>query len=154
MDTFEEIFSQMPSLLAELRKKPLLNRLDIDKIPPRKGIYVFVENNCPIYVGRSNNIRNRFDQHCRNSSDSNSAPFAFNLAKEKYENKFGSTKGTSRKALSIIPAFSELFDNEKKRVSKMKIRMKEIDDPVVQTIFEVYTALKLNTTKYNDFDTH
>jgi hypothetical protein len=154
MNTFEETISQMPSLLAKLMKKPLLNRLNIGKMPPLKGIYVFVENNCPIYVGRSKNIRNRFDQHCRNSSDHNSAPFAFNLAKEKYENKFGSTKGTSRKELSIIPAFSELFGNEKKRVSKMRIRMMEIDDPVAQTIFEVYAALKLNTTKYNDFDTH
>jgi len=36
----------------------------------------------------------------------------------------------------------------------MRIRMMEIDDPVTQTIFEVYAALKLNTTKYNDFDTH
>ena len=153
MNAFEETISQMPGLFAELMKKPLLNRLDIGKIPPFKGIYVFVENNCPIYVGRSKNIRKRFDQHCTNSSDHNRASFAFKLAKEKYESKFGSTKGTSRKELSIISDFSELFDNEKERVSKMKIKIIKISNPVTQTIFEVYTALKLNTTKYNDFDT-
>jgi|SRR3972149_3436111 len=141
----------MPNLLAELMEKQLVNRLNIGTIA---GIYVFLENDRPIYVGRSNNIRQRIDLHCRNSSDANSASFAFNLAKEHYETKFGSTKGTSRKELSLNPAFDALFDNAKERVSRMKIRIVEIGDPITQTIFEVYAALKLKTTKYNDFDTH
>ncbi|MDP2919699.1 MAG: GIY-YIG nuclease family protein [Dehalococcoidia bacterium] len=153
MDNFEEIISQMPRLLMGLKGRSLVDRLDVSK-NEIKGIYVFYENDNPIYVGRSKNIRNRLDQHCRNSSDHNSAPFAFNLAKEKYGLKFDKTDGMSRKQLSTLPAFDKLFTLEKERVSRMKIRYIEVPDPHVQTIFEVYVALMLETTKYNDFDTH
>jgi len=36
----------------------------------------------------------------------------------------------------------------------MKIRAVQIDDPIIQTLFEVYVALAFDTTEYNDFDTH
>ena len=35
----------------------------------------------------------------------------------------------------------------------MSIRAIEIDDPIIQTIFEVYVHMELNT-KYNEWDTH
>jgi hypothetical protein len=35
----------------------------------------------------------------------------------------------------------------------MNVRVIEINDPIIQTIFEVYVSMELNT-EYNDFDTH
>ena len=50
--------------------------------------------------------------------------------------------------------FSKLYLTAKARVAKMPVRVIEINDPIVQTIFEVYAVMHLDTTEYNDFDTH
>ena len=36
----------------------------------------------------------------------------------------------------------------------MEVRAVEIQDSVTQTVFEIYASLSLNTTRYNNFDTH
>lgn len=50
--------------------------------------------------------------------------------------------------------FKKLFSEAKSRVSRMTVKFIEIDDPIIQTIFELYAALALETLEYNDFDTH
>ncbi|WP_407309875.1 hypothetical protein [Desulfosporosinus sp. SB140] len=53
-----------------------------------------------------------------------------------------------------MSVFVELFLNAKKRVSKMSVRAVEINDPIVQTIFEVYASMELKTDEFNSFENH
>ena len=119
---------------------------------PKRGIYVFYENGQAIYVGRTNRMRERIKEHGRPRSSHNSAPFAFNLAKKPADNK-GVDLSQQRSSLEKDPVFADLFTQAKKRVSRMSVRVIEIDNPIVQTIFEVYAAMELKTP-YNDFETH
>ena len=148
---FEVIINQIPDLMQQLVESPLRKRDSLADIP-KKGIYVFYENEKPIYVGRSNKLKERIQQHSRKSSFHNSATFAFILAKEK-ANEQGIDIKIKRKALESDSTFINIFLEQKERVSGMKVRVIEINDPIIQTIFEVYVSMELNT-EYNVFDNH
>ena len=91
-------------------------------------------------------------QHGRPSSDNSSAPFAFNLAKKTAVRK-GIDVSKSRSELEKKSTFTSLFSEAKEKVSRMSVRVIEIDDPIIQTLFEVYASVELNT-EFNDFNTH
>ena len=148
---FEEIINQLSDLMQQLVDYPLRQRNSLGDIP-KKGIYVFYENNKPIYVGRSNRMKDRIQEHGRKSSYHNSATFAFILAKE-IANEQGIDINKNRDALESDSTFRNIFIKQKERVSRMNVRVIEINDPIIQTIFEVYVSMELNT-EYNDFDTH
>jgi predicted GIY-YIG superfamily endonuclease len=124
---------------------------------PKRGIYVFYEKGRPIYVGRSRNLKQRFRQHKQQSSDHHSATFAFMIALQDAE-KAGiemkkDGKKMTRDVLQKDPAFRKIFSDAKRRVAGMQVQVISIDDPIEQTLFEVYAALELNT-EYNHWDTH
>jgi len=154
---FEEIIRKFPdNMEILLRKTPVSPDELTEKI--LRGIYVFYENGTAIYVGRSRNITQRFRQHQQQSSDHHSATFAFLIAKMdaakagvNLQNKSG--KNITRDELQKYPPFKQYFSDAKRRVAMMKVQVIGIDDPVEQTLFEVYAALKLKT-KYNTWDTH
>jgi hypothetical protein len=148
---FDQMIAEMPLLLRKLLQAEFRSRDNLRGIPQR-GVYVLYEEGKPIYVGRSNRLRNRLLEHSRQGSTHNSAPFAFNLAKEQAARR-GVDTSQARNQLEKDPVFKDLFIRAKKRVSQMRIRTVQIDDPVSQTLFEVYAALVLKTP-YNAFDTH
>ncbi|MCD4810312.1 MAG: GIY-YIG nuclease family protein [Methanosarcinales archaeon] len=148
---FEEMINQFSDLMQQLVDYPLRQRNSLGDIP-KKGIYVFYENNKPIYVGRSNRMKDRIQEHGRKSSYHNSATFAFILAKE-IANEQAIDIKKNRDALESDSTFGNIFLKQKERVSRMNVRVIEINDPITQTIFEVYVSMELNT-EYNDFDTH
>jgi len=158
MNTFEKIIEKIPLLLEELNSKSMLKKGDIygDQFCiPKKGIYVLFENSKPIYVGRSNNIKQRLRGHCNQGSDRFSATFAFRLAIKAYEKKYRkSTRGILRKDLENDRDFKSIFLDAKARVSEMGIKAIDINDQITQTIFEVYAAMKLGTLEFNSFDNH
>lgn len=78
---FKATIDKMPSLLDQLQRQPFLKRDTLTSVP-KQGIYVFYEERKPIYVGRSKRMRERIQEHGRPSSGHNSAPFAFNLARD------------------------------------------------------------------------
>ena len=151
-DQFNQVIANMQPLLDEMLATAPLSRDHLRNIPER-GIYVFYEREQPIYVGRSNRLRQRLLEHGRPSSRHNSATFAFNLAMEAATEGGNTIPDATRTEIENIPRFSSLYSQAKGRVAAMKIRVVEITDPIEQTIFEVYAALALDTT-YNDFDTH
>ncbi len=151
-ESFDELVARMPELLNDLKRKQPLERGELVTMP-QKGVYVFYENENAIYVGRSNRLKDRIQEHGRLSSRHNSAPFAFNLAKERFEKRYPIPKGMSRNDLASIPAFAKYFNEAKERVAKMEIRVIEINGQAKQSLFEFYAVLELNT-KYNDFSTH
>ena len=148
---FDKMIDQLPLLLDQLVKSPSKNRDTLGALP-QKGIYLFYENECPIYVGRSNRIKERLQEHSRPSSTHTSATFAFNLAKKAAIEKEMDVNNIPRVHLEKDSDFSSLFSEAKEKVSRMSIKVIEIDDPIIQTIFEVYVSVKFNT--FNEFDNH
>jgi hypothetical protein len=127
---------------------------DLPRDIPLRGIYLFSEADRHLYVGRSNRIRQRLQDHCRPSSGHNSATFAFRIARQAtgiLEATY-SSKG-SRAELEKDPSFAKAFADAKARVRGMDIRYVEEADPLRQAILEMYVALSLKTP-YNDFDNH
>jgi len=149
---WNDLIKQMPTLLKQLMSQPLRPWNDRGLLP-KKGVYVFYEDEKPIYVGRTKSMSRRLNTHGNPSSGHNSATFAFNIAKRK-ANKQAINVQLKRSELEVDPAFSKLFLEAKTRVSKMPVRVIEINDPITQTLFEVYAVMCLNTREYNDFDTH
>ncbi len=150
---FEEVIAKMPGLLERLRSSPALGRDSLGGIPQR-GIYALYENEAAMYVGRSNRLSQRLLEHGRPSSLHNSATFAFLLAEEETERRGLSFPPMPRKSLQIHPRFRRIFRQARERVSRMQVRIVEVADPIEQTVFEVYAALALRTTRYNHFENH
>jgi predicted GIY-YIG superfamily endonuclease len=139
-----DLISSSPIVFEELPSKPKLS-----------GVYVFFENDIPIYVGRTRNLRARLKSHY-NLTNPNMASFVFLLASDSYGRKKASyKKEDSRKAIYGDEYFkNNHFMPANERLKKMKIRFIEINDPKEQHIFEIYAAMALGTEKYNSFDTH
>jgi len=146
------LIKRMPILLKQLTSQPLRPWNDRG-ILPQKGVYVFYEGEKPMYVGRTNSMSRRLQRHGNPSSGHNSATFAFNIAKRQAIKRRMNVR-MSRSRLEVAPAFTELYLKAKKRVARMPVRVIEINDAIVQTLFEVYAAMSLDTREYNDFDTH
>ncbi len=154
--TWKDIVGKMPELLCKLKSDTPRNRNSRDF--PQRGIYAFYENGRPIYVGRTNRMKQRILDHGRPSSTHNSASFAFLMAVEKASMQGIDCANHSRNELEQDPKFAPLFSAAKERVRRMGIRVVAIDDAVEQTLFEVYAALQLGTMRqqggYNDFENH
>lgn len=140
---FEKLIQSIPFTFSTLPKEL-----------PKAGVYLFTEGESHLYVGRTNGLRKRLQQHCRASSSHNSSPFAFRLARERQ----GVLKATyktegSRTALIQDAAFAEAFVISKARLREMTIRVVEEGEPLRQALLEMYVALALDA-KYNDFDNH
>ena len=149
---FDSRVGKMPGLLYELKQKPPLTRSELVGIPIM-GVYVFYKEENPIYVGRSNRLKERIQEHGRPSAGHNSAPFAFNVALEEIRRIRQIPKDLTRAELARKSYFKEPFKKAKARVANMRIRVIKIEDQVEQALFEIYASLALNT-KYNDFGTH
>ena len=149
---FKEIVDKFPGWLDTLQKSPAFSRDQIKNVP-NQGIYVFYdEKDRPLYVGRSDRMRIRLLEHSRPSSGHTSATFAFILAKEKLKNP-KTRLNKSRNDLQFESEFSQKYDEAKDDVSKMRVRVKEIINPVEQALFEIYAALELDTP-YNVWENH
>ncbi len=149
-----QVDKKLHELMNNLITSPLLTRENLDTIPAN-GLYAFYENNKPIYVGISgqNRMKTRIQEHSRPSSNSNTAPFAFNIARNDAEKNTIDTSG-NREILEKKTEFVKYFSSAKERVSKMQVRVVEINDPNLRALFEIYAAMVLNTTEYNSFETH
>ena len=162
--SFADVVKKMPEYLKGLKAcEPFTpnERGDLRRngelLPKTKGIYCFYEGDKPLYVGRTDNINGRIPDHRQPANDHYQASFAFNIAKKYLEENHPDEKvdGLSRGDLSEIPAFDRAFTNAKLRVRKMSVRFVEIEDPIEQTIFEVYAHMELVTPpRFNSFANH
>lgn len=123
---------------------------------PLAGVYLFSEEEDHLYVGRSNNIAQRFYVHRRASSSDNSAPFAYRLAclAAKLPNRsYVADHPDTRKARMADERFKKHFREAKAKIRKMDFRYVVEEDPVRQALLEVYCAIALKTP-HNLFDNH
>ena len=81
----------------------------------------------------------------------------FLLAAEAAHEKGIDCTARTRDDLQQADDFKPLYDEAKARVRRMEVRVVEVADPIEQTVFEVYAALRLPTIRphgYNDFQNH
>ena len=161
LQTWESVSGRMPEFLETLKSCKLLRRDPRGQLPqvPDRGIYVFYLGDKPIYVGRTDRMRQRLQEHGRPSSTHNSATLAFAMASLLQQaNRVDSIDAFSRDELQRDPEFKKWFDATKESVRGMSIRVVEVIDPIEQAVFEVYAALELGTTRqqggFNDFENH
>ena len=158
---FSDVIGKMPGYLRELESGPIIpmdtrqERRDLgNKLPPvNAGIYVLYEDGKPIYVGRSDRLKERLLEHGQPSNRRETATLAFRIAKVDFQEKHPEDSSSSMGDLASHLEFVPLFDAAKLRVSRMGIRAVGIQDPIEQTIFEIYAHLKLKT-EHNSFENH
>jgi hypothetical protein len=151
---FKQHVESLHPSLERLMQSPAFTFASLPKELPKAGVYLFTEGDKHLYVGRSNGLRKRLQQHCRPGSGHNSAPFAFRLARERH----GAIKATykpegSRASLIQNDAFAKEFLLSKARLRMMHVRVVEESDPLRQALLEMYVAIEL-AAPYNDFDNH
>ncbi|MCF7802698.1 MAG: GIY-YIG nuclease family protein [Candidatus Marinimicrobia bacterium] len=114
------------------------------------GCYVFIEKEDPIYVGISQKLVTRINQHVNGKSHF-SASLAYRMTMESYD---GETEQYTRKQLMNMDKFRTLFEQKKKYLSELDVAFIEIDNPVERYLFEIYCAMELDTSRWNTFETH
>ena len=121
---------------------------------PERGIYLFSEGERHLYVGRTNGIKRRLQNHCRPGGSHHHATFAFKLAREDTSRTRAAYRTEGGRAdLVADPLFAAASVAAKSRLAAMDIRCIEVTDPVQQALLEIYVATVLETP-YNDFDNH
>ncbi len=151
---FAEVTESLHESFKKLVAMPPISGAKITGRLPRRGVYLFSEAGHHLYVGRSNNIRNRYAAHTLPSSKQYSAAFAMILARKETGRKASYRQGPdTRKELMNDVDFCEVFERQKARVRAMDFRCVEEIRPVQQTLLEVYCAIVLGTP-FNDFDNH
>ena len=153
-EDFKKVVESLDTVFRRLMTMIPVKTHDLSDDVPKAGVYLFSENRKPLYVGRSNRIKTRLQEHSRDSSTHNLAPFAFRIAREEMgKSKPSYVSNGSRAALERDPAFKDAFLRAKRRVRAMDVRFVEERDPLRQCLLEIYVAVATGT-KYNDFDTH
>lgn len=149
--TFASMLNSLPTALAALVScSPHTGGAPLPLSAPRRAVYLFSEHNKHLYVGRTNRLRTRYIEHCRNRH--NDAPFAFKLAR--YDSGHLKAKGgLSRKDLELDLLFAAAFVAAKRRVMQMEFRWVEETDSNKQCLLEIYATLALNAA-HNDFENH
>jgi hypothetical protein len=151
-------FAHVEALPASLDRlvnmRPFIFSQRTTPLPTTGGVYLFTEADQGLYVGRAKNLRNRLGQHCRQGTRHNAAGFAFLLARHATNQPRPTyRRGEGRAELIRDPRFMAAFVAAKERISRMRVRYVEEDDPIRQMLLEVYAAIALKTP-YNDFETH
>ncbi len=125
--------------------KTILKRLNMPKDIP--GLYIFVEEGKPLYVGISRNVIQRLRQHLTGGTHFD-ASLAYMMAEV--------AAGTGKKRSDHMedPDFLEAFDKAQDRLKRCKVAFIEISDAVTRYLFEVYAAMQYDTKEWNHFETH
>lgn len=150
---FHQAVEQMPALLVELTTAAKRRVSEHPSVPNAPGIYLFSDDDAPLYVGQTRKLRTRLQQHTGATRGSNQASFAFLIAKREAA-AAGLDIARYRAVLEADLAFIPHFDAARALVAGMDVQFVELADALTRTLFEVYASLALNTVEYNSFETH
>ena len=148
-EKFTEIVAQMEPLLDQLLGGTAYREDTLRNLRVRHGIYVFFEGEMPMYVGRVGStskqpMRTRIRQH--RNGEPRTAPLPTWMVRRHLEQN-------DITAQQIADDHRPIFDQMQERVREMEVRVVEIEDCTIQAVFEIYSALVLQTP-FNDFCTH
>lgn len=113
-----------------------------------KGLYVYVYDKTPIYVGISKGVIGRTIQHLKGQSH-NTSTLAFNIGLIRYEIQKGEKYIGHRKKFD----FNADVTPAKKFLSQQKVAFLPIDNDEEMYLFEIYCAMNLQCW-LNKFETH
>ena len=116
---------------------------------PQKGVYLISEKDKPLYVGRSDNIPKRFNQH--RTAEMNKAALVRLMVAEEVGYVRDYRRG--RNKIEGYAGFAEARERAQKRVYAMSFRAVEENCPTRQALLEVYCAIAAETP-FNDFGVH
>lgn len=137
-EQFKQHVESLHPSLERLLQSPAFTFDFLPNDLPKAGVYVFTDGDKHLYVGRTNSLRRRIQQHCRPGSGHNSAPFAFRLAREHHGAKKATYKPEgSRASLIQNAAFAEAFLRSKERLRMMHVRVVEETNPLRQALLEM-----------------
>ena len=152
--TFAAHIADLEPQLQSLLASPALRSPALAPAVPGAGVYLFTEAGTHLYVGRSNDLRERIQIHGRASSKTWQAAFAYRLAR--------AACGVVRVSYAAVapeddytlqePFLSE-FRAAKARIRQMDVRVIGESQPIRQMLLEAYIAVALQTP-HNDFDNH
>ena len=121
------------------------------KTPEEAGVYVIVERDRPIYVGRSRDLRRRLNDHL--SSSVSKAALAVRIARADTGLSADYKKGHSAHHLfDTNKTFRAAFNSATERIGAMHVRWVLEEDDVRQALLEIYVAVELKTP-FNSFRT-
>ena len=113
-----------------------------------KGLYIYIYEDTPIYVGISKGVIGRTLQHLKGHSH-NTSSLAFNISLMRYEIQNGKQYNGHRKKFD----FKTDVTPSKEFLLKQKIAFIPITNDVELYLFEIYCAMKLQCL-LNKFETH
>jgi hypothetical protein len=111
------------------------------------GCYVFIERNTPIYVGISRNVIKRLVQHL-NTASHYSASLVYRIAFDDFPHEM------KRDQAMKDDKFRDIFFSAQSRLRRMSIAAVEVENDLELYLFEVYVAMRLDTSVWNTFRTH
>lgn len=112
------------------------------------GLYVFINDKTPFYVGISKGVIGRIFQHTK-GHDHNTSTLAYNIGLIRYELLTGEKFLGERKELN----FKTEVEPVKQFLLKQKIAFIQIDNYEELALFEIFCSMKLKTI-LNKFETH
>lgn len=148
--SFIELAHQvLPNLMAQLQKsmkEPIPARHILEQrasIPGVRGAYVWMLDGAPVYVGITNNLRQRLKGHL--SDDPSRANLALRIAANNLGVSFSQAKRQE--------SFEAAFALARKSLQGGAVAFIEIDNSLVLYLFEPYCAMELDTSQFNRFGT-
>lgn len=112
------------------------------------GLYVFINDRTPFYVGISKGVIGRIFQHTKGYNH-NTSTLAYNIGLIRYELLTGEKHSGTRKELN----FKTEVEPVKQFLSKQKIAFFHIDNYEELALFEIFCSMSLKTI-LNKFETH
>jgi predicted GIY-YIG superfamily endonuclease len=134
-----------PQCAAEL----LYNDGEIKEKKDFKGLYVFLDDDVPFYVGISKCVIKRIIQHTKGHKHQTSS-LAYSIGKEFQQKTTGDYSKITRKEFN----FPKYAGMAKEFLRKKQVAFIPIDDDIELYLFEIYCAMELRTLMMNNFSTH
>jgi hypothetical protein len=164
IDKFELLMERLrkcgPIRMETRRERNSLRQEIKQRVSSEKGIYVFYEDEVPLYVGRTDQMADRLLNHGRKPSADvpSSATFALILAKYEFKKMYSVQhslfgKELARELNGHHSMKMELWKEAVERVRRMSTRVVEVEHPHEQAVFEVYVHEKMETP-FNSFVNH
>jgi predicted GIY-YIG superfamily endonuclease len=150
LPAFEKYIEALPGLFTKLNEASPCT-YSATKLPARPAVYVFIENEKVVRVGRTKNLKRRIQNHL--TPRHNSSPFAFKQACSELGCKPSYRKAGSRTQLEQDPVFKMNFEKQIARLKSMNIKYVEVESQIEQYLLELYACLAYDLN-LDEFDTH
>ena len=149
----KQLIHELMALLAALQKSQPFpaSQSNAVTVPPH-GVYVFYENEAPMYVGRTSmkskhTLAARVRLHF--SGPPSNANFAFKMALVELKIPEGRGRSPGEKLLLKGETFEREFEAQKARVKRMTVQAVQVDLDSVQDVFEKFASVVLEPRYYS-----